>query len=396
MKTFKQYIEILEALDQPTRRGFLKGLASFAAAAAVPAPVVKLLSTPAGVASLPIPAGIALLKGIRDHLDQWDAEDDDDLLDAQEDMADALGFEGIEPDYDDEDRGDDISATDQMFDLLDLYRTNPELAAAQLIKHLQSASINPANIKSSFTSRADDPSDWRYQDKKKSTGATKDADNKPYGFGYDSWEAENTPEQNKIIVYTTDFDGNIARISVSDNRKTDPITALNRTISNAQSDSALYKYSKFTVTNGGKPVKISTTSPKYIDPSKLSNKLTPAQVGEKLSKMFDRDPHPRSEKKFDHSIAANNASPAAARLAGLTGGAGASTNQAPAPTATVKNMGPVQYAKDTPALPAPAKPEFDLNPDLKSKEKVPAARKDRELDESVELSSILKNAGLKK
>jgi hypothetical protein len=89
-------------------------------------------------------------------------------------------------------------------------------------------------------------------------------------------------------------------------------------------------------------------------------------------------------------------------------------------------MGPVQYANDTPALPAPAKPEFDLTPDLKSKEKVPVRRKDddamseklgdnrptlgtkrdqgksirkwrkaRGFDESTELSSILKNAGLK-
>jgi len=153
MKTLKEYI------NESTRRGFLKGLASFAASAAVPAPVVKLLSTPAGVATMSIPAGIALLKGIQDHLDQWDAEDDDDHFDAQEDMAGTLGFEGNDE--------EGIYATDQMSDLLDLYRTNPEQAAEQLIQHLQSTSINPANIKSSFTSRADDPSDWRYQNKLK-------------------------------------------------------------------------------------------------------------------------------------------------------------------------------------------------------------------------------------
>jgi TAT (twin-arginine translocation) pathway signal sequence len=164
MKTFEQYVN--EAEEQLNRRGFLKGLAAFAASAAVPAPVVKLLSTPAGVATMSIPAGIALLKGIQDHLDQWDAEDDDDLFDAQEDMAGTLGFDYIEADPD-VDNEYDISATDQMFDLLDLYRQNPEQAAAQLIKHLQSTSINPANIKSSFTSRADDPSDWRYQNKLK-------------------------------------------------------------------------------------------------------------------------------------------------------------------------------------------------------------------------------------
>jgi hypothetical protein len=211
MKTFKQYVN--EAEEQLNRRGFLKGLAAFAASAAVPAPVVKLLATPAGVATMPIPAGIALLKGIRDHLNQWDAEDDDDLFDAQEDMASDLGFEGIEPDYDDEDRGDDISATDQMFDLLDLYRKNPEQAAAQLIKHLQSVAIDSKDIETSFKSRADNPDDWRYQNKLKEPD-----DSEPYDY-----YASNTPEENKIVIYKTDFDGNIGDTYVRDNRETDPV-----------------------------------------------------------------------------------------------------------------------------------------------------------------------------
>ena len=254
MKTLKEYI------NESTRRGFLRGLAAFAASAAVPAPVVKMLATPAGVAAMPIPAGIALLKGIQDHLDQWDAEDDDDLLDAQEDMAHDLGFEEINPDDDDED-GYDISATDQMFDLLDLYRTNPELAAAQLIKHLQSVAIDSKDIETSFKSRANDPNDWRYQNK-----------------------------------------------TASD-------------VSNQAPD----------ITN-------------------------------------------------------------ISRLTGLAKGVASGGDQEPAPT--VKDMGPVQYAKDTPALPAPTKPEVDLTPDLKSKEKVPVQRKGG-MAESTELSSILKNAGLK-
>ena len=261
MKTFKQYVN--EAQEQLNRRGFLRGLAAFAASAAVPAPVVKMLATPAGVAAMPIPAGIALLKGIRDHLDQWDAEDDDDLLDAQEDMAHDLGFEGIEPDYDDEDRGDDISATDQMFDLLDLYRKNPEQAAEQLIKHLQSVAIDSKDIETSFKSRADNPDDWRYQNKLKEP------------------DDEEIPD------------------------------------------------------------------------SSLSNMT---------------------------------------RLAGLAKGVAGGDNQEPAPA--VKDMNPVQYAKDTPALPAPTRPEFDLTTDVKSKEKVPVQRKGG-MAESTELSSILKNAGLK-
>jgi hypothetical protein len=55
------------------------------------------------------------------------------------------------------------------------------------------------------------------------------------------------------------------------------------------------------------------------------------------------------------------------RLAGLAKGADTSINPAPA----VKDMGPVQYANNMPALPAPTKPEFDLAPSLKQKEKIP-------------------------
>jgi hypothetical protein len=372
MKTFEQYVN--EAEEQLNRRGFLKGLAAFAASAAVPAPVVKLLSTPAGVATMPIPAGIALLKGIQDHLDQWDAEDDDDLFDAQEDMAGALGFEYIESDPD-ADNEYDISATDQMFNLLDLYRTNPELAAAQLIKHLQSTSINPANIKSSFTSRADDPSDWRYQNKLKEPD-----DSEPYDY-----YASNTPEENKIVIYKTDFDGNIGDTYVRDNRETDPVEELKRIIRSdgSPSGSRFHKYTKFTATSGGKPVKIDHE--KYIDPSKLSSALSPDQVREKMYKMWDANIDPDDNSSTDLA----NVS----RLAGLAKGVAGGGDQEPAPP-HVKDMGPVQYAKDTPALPAPTKPEFDLTPDLKSKEKVPVQRKGG-MAESTELSGILKNAGLK-
>ena len=241
-------------------------MAAFAASAAVPAPVVKMLSTPAGVGALPIAAGVALLKGIQEHLDQWDPEDDDDYYEAWEDLAGELGFE-------DEDAGDEYgeSAQDQLADIVNLYRQNPELAAAQLIKHLQTnVGVSPEEVKPSLASRAENPNDWRYHDKQKDASDT------------------------------VDNSSDLAKI---------------------------------------------------------------------------------------------------ARLAGLAKGAGASDGQEPAPT--VKHMGPVQYAKDAPALPAPTKPEFDLAPDLKQKEKVPVNRKDdedrqkqRDLDESTELSSILKNAGI--
>jgi hypothetical protein len=139
--------------DMPSRRGFLKGLASFAASAAVPSSVVKMLSTPAGVGTLSISAGLALLKGIQAHLDQFDAEDDDDFHDAYEGMADELGYEN-------DDEG--TYATDQMTDLLDLYQENPKEAAQQLIKHIQSRAIDPADVKSTLQPR----DDWRYHARK--------------------------------------------------------------------------------------------------------------------------------------------------------------------------------------------------------------------------------------
>ena len=205
-----------------------------------------MLSTPAGVASLPIAAGIALLKGVKDHLGQWDEESGTDAFEAHESMAENLGFKEITANNNDDPRyrvGDDIPAEEQMYDLLYLYRTNPELAAAQLIKHLQSTSIDPADVKSSLISRADISSDSR---------------------------------------------------------------------------------------------------------SRYQNKL---------NRVDDRDT-PDSD---DTSLSTMT------RLAGLAKGADTSTNPAPA----VKDMGPVQYANNMPALPAPTKPEFDLAPGLKQKEKVP-------------------------
>ena len=166
---FRKFSNLIAEAEQQvtevTRRGFLKSLAGFAASVAVPAPVVKLLSTPAGVLILSTTDGIALLKSIQDHLDQWDAEDDDDYYEAWEDMADELGFEST----DNED-----NYHDPVGDLLNLYRKNPEQAAQQLIKHIQSKAITPTDVKASFTSRANDPGDWRYQARK---DREKDIDN---------------------------------------------------------------------------------------------------------------------------------------------------------------------------------------------------------------------------
>jgi hypothetical protein len=144
------------------RRGFLKGLVGFAASASVPAPLVKLLSTPAGVSSLAtsagvsalgIEAGLALLKGIRKHLDQYTAEDDDDYYEAWEDMSAELGFDATDAEG---------YYHSPLSDLLTLHRKNPEQAAQQLIKHIQTQAIDPADVKSTFQPR----DDWRYHARK--------------------------------------------------------------------------------------------------------------------------------------------------------------------------------------------------------------------------------------
>jgi hypothetical protein len=151
-----------EFLTEMNRRGFLKGLAGFAASAAVPAPVVKLLSTPAGVSSLVtsagvsalgIQAGLALLKGIQNHLDQYDAEDDDDYYEAWEDMSAELGFDATDAEG---------YYHSPLSDLLNLYRKNPEQSAQQLIKHIQNKAVDPAKVKASFQPR----DDWRYHARK--------------------------------------------------------------------------------------------------------------------------------------------------------------------------------------------------------------------------------------
>jgi len=362
MKTFKQYVN--EAQEQLNRRGFLRGLAAFAASAAVPAPVVKLLSTPAGVATMPVAAGIALLKGIQDHLSQWSAEDDSDYYEAYEDMADDLGFEEINPDDDDED-GYDISATDQMFDLLDLYRQNPEQAAAQLIKHLQSgAGVNPEDVKAAFVSRADDPSDWRYQRKQQDAKGVEIAQ---------QLRAASLRWRNKDDDDDDYYDAGSNQI-IS--------TLLGHAADKFELDinAGIELWRQLAAQSGREG----------FDDAQEEIYLT----------LQGHGINPEHAYKATDG-AADDVSDLAkiARLAGVAKSVGSSDNQAPAPT--VKHMGPVQYAKDTPALPAPTKPEFDLAPDLKQKEKVPVNRKDdedeqkqRDLDESTELSSMLKNAGI--
>jgi hypothetical protein len=97
-----------------------------------------------------------LITKIQNHLNQWDAEDDDEYYEATEDMADTLGFEEIE-----DDDGDDKSATDQMFDLLELYQQNPDKAEQVLQAHLKKKNISPSVVLGQLTPR----DDWRWHER---------------------------------------------------------------------------------------------------------------------------------------------------------------------------------------------------------------------------------------
>ena len=344
------------ALTEMNRRGFLRGLAGLAASAAAPTPILKLLSTPAGISSLSTPAGVtalgmtaglALLKGIEAHLDQYDPEDDDAYFEAWEDMAAELGFDSTDAD------GEYI---DPLGDLINLYNKNPKKAAQQLIKHIQSEAVNPDDITSTFQPR----DDWRQRAKLNDP----EDDSKPYDY-----YASNTPEKNKIVIYTTDFDGNIMDTYIRDNRQSDPVEELKKFIRSDGSDSGsrFYKYTKYSATNGGKPVKIAHE--KYIDPSKLSNALSPDQVQEKMYKMWDAG--------IDPNVATVSTTPGALARAATIAKAGidklSNLRNKTQPAPTVKDMGPIQRVKPAPALPAlPApttEPELNLAPNLKQKVK---------------------------
>ena len=95
----------------------------------------------------------------------------------------------------------------------------------------------------------------------------------------------------------------------------------------------------------------------------------------------DASPSPQAHEKSDDNKMSKSLDTTPldlARLAGLAKkgietvkGAGASDSEEPAPT--VKHMGPVQYAKDTPALPAPSDDNV-LKPNLKQQQAEPVKK----------------------
>jgi hypothetical protein len=217
-----------EFIVEMNRRGFLKGLAGFAASAAVPSSVVKLLSTPAGVSSLAtsagvsalgIEAGLALLKGIRQHLDQYRAEDDDDYFEAYEDMAAKLGFDATNSD------GEYI---DPLSDLLNLYRKNPEQSAQQLIKHVQSKAVDPAKVKASFQPR----DDWRYH-------ARKNREEPELTGGYGDKPTASAQSSVKNVANVATAPGSLARAATVAKAGIDKLSNLSKSSQQVKSTPAL-------------------------------------------------------------------------------------------------------------------------------------------------------------
>ena len=309
------------------RRGFLKGLAGLAASAAVPAPVVKLLSTPAGVSSLVTPAGVsalgiqagvALLKGILDHLEQWSGEDDDDYYEAWEDMALELGFNSDDEDYD-----------DPLGDLMELYHKDPKQAAEQLIKHIQSKAIDPADIKASFKSRADNPDDWRYHGRKDpeltaDERARRDAE----------WEADAPARAaNEVKMWVVEKGKNKPQFpEVEYDQREHP--NFQKELAEFQelvNDSSWHnKPYEIKVTIGGKPVALPSSQKVATGPGALARAATVAKAG------IDKLAEPKD------------------------------IQQMPA-----KDMGRVEPSA---TLPAPTRPEVELPANVKQKQKVPAGK----------------------
>jgi len=134
-----------DRLDEISRRGFLAGLAGFAAMSALPVPVVRALATPQGIQELTASDVSDLLQAIRAYLPPYDQEDHTDTFDRWEKMAQALKM----PD-------EDLDAADKLDQLLRQYRRNPEAASAWLLRHLQQHAVDLTDVRSQTISQWDD------------------------------------------------------------------------------------------------------------------------------------------------------------------------------------------------------------------------------------------------
>ena len=113
-------------LQEMQRRGFLRGLVSFAAASAMPSSITTALATPQGVNNMSVSDAAAILKAIQAYLPKYDQQDYTGEFDRWERMAAALELPGNDEDL----------PMDQLDKLINQYRRNPEKAAQQLLKQV--------------------------------------------------------------------------------------------------------------------------------------------------------------------------------------------------------------------------------------------------------------------
>ena len=133
-------------LQEMQRRGFLRGLVSFAAASAMPSSITTALATPQGVNNMSVSDAAAILKTIQAYLPKYDQQDYTGEFDRWERMAAALELPGNDEDL----------PMDQLDKLINQYRRNPEKAAQQLLKHLKDRALDSSGVRSQTIDKWDD------------------------------------------------------------------------------------------------------------------------------------------------------------------------------------------------------------------------------------------------
>ena len=228
-------------------------------------------------------------------------------------MAARLGFNATDAEGD---------YHDPLGDLIGLYHENPEQAAEQLIKHVQRQSINPADVKASFKSRADNPDDWRYHGRKEPvlTAAERARRNAEWEA---EWEADAPARAaNEVKMWVVEKGKNKPQLpEVEYDQREHPnfqkeLAEFQELVNDSNWRNKPYEIK---VTIGGKPVALPSSQKVSAGPGALARAATVAKAGiDKLSNLS-------------------------------------------------KLASPAQQVKATPALSAPTKPEIELPVNVKQK-----------------------------
>lgn len=136
------------------RRGFLRGIAAFAAASAMPSSLVSALASPEGIATLNANDAEALLKAIQKYLPRYDQEDWTGTFERWDNMAAALHIYG----------DDDEVGADKLARLLKLYKKNPEKAVNTFLQHLKNKAVDLTDVRKQTIDQWDDIETVRQSD----------------------------------------------------------------------------------------------------------------------------------------------------------------------------------------------------------------------------------------